>query len=113
MKWSGVRKMEKNNGKLRPGLLMVLTITERKDKEFKGTLVLNMDASGKNKFEVGVTGTGPAEGDGDVNFKSERKGSFEQTFRGKLVNGAISLDFRGKNSADESVDGVVNLLPKN
>lgn len=111
--WEGNRRFEKDNGKLKKGnQSWSLTVTERNGREFKGTITLESNLAGKN-VTCDVAGNAPMEGDGPIHFKTERSGDFQQTFIGKIKNGAVTLDFQGKSAAGESVEGVAALTRKN
>lgn len=104
--WEGVRyfgadKKTKQDWKL--------TITERKKNEFKGTI--SFDVDGKEQ-EFKVSGTAPQKADGAVNFKSEKKGFFSQTFTGNIKSGEIALTFNGTNVSGGKAMGTATLKTK-
>jgi cell division protein FtsB len=80
-----------------------LEITERDGTSFKGQLTIqNFDDKTKKADEsttrvVKVEGTAPVGAKGAVRFKTEKSGKFEQTFTGKLNNGAVGFEFSGSN----------------
>ena len=109
--WFGNRTFENDKGKVtKRGLDMTLKIGERTGEDFKGVILVSSSAA-KN-IEVPVTGKATATGDGSVKFESEKKGEFQQMFFGRLKNGALDLDFRGKNANGEFVQGKAVLTPK-
>ena len=109
--WFGNRTFENDKGKVtKRGLDMTLKISERTGEDFKGVILVS-SAVAKN-FEVGVEGKATSSADGSVKFESEKKGDFQQMFFGRLKNGALDLDFRGKNASGEFVQGKALLTPK-
>lgn len=110
--WTGHRRFEKDNGKMRlekQGL--VLRITEREGENFKGILKIEKNLNGQG-FEVAVSGNAPVAGDGAVRFKTEKAGDLSQSFSGRCRGGILSLDFNGKSAGGQDVSGVASLQPR-
>jgi hypothetical protein len=88
-----------------------LEITERKGTSFQGKLTIqNIDDKTKQVDEastrvVNVKGQAPITGKGNVQFKTERSGKFEQSFTGKLNSGTFGFNFSGTNYVGQQSSG--------
>lgn len=109
--WSGSRFYNQNgkqpNRKAQPWSMKV---TERDGKKFKAEISFTA-FDGLDK-EISVAGSAPTTGKGAVTFKTEAKGIFQQTFKGGLAGGQVSLEFDGTGVEGTRVFGTGDLKRK-
>lgn len=89
----------------------VLTITERKGKDFKGSILAkdrNMEIQTFN-----VAGTATDKANGAIVCQSEKKGLAQVKLTGKLQDGEAVLVFSGTNELGIEGAGIATLKPRN
>ena len=89
---------------------MTLVVTKRDGTTFEGHLTIVHQQLDRTNT-VKVAGSAPI-GDGAVEFKSEKKASFEQAFAGRYAQGELGFSFSGKSDKGSRVSGTGTLRLK-
>ncbi len=88
-----------------------LTITERDGLKFKGEALMLRGQGNDATYKV--EGTAPTKDEGPVDFLTEKKGLFQQHYRGTLADGEVFLSFDGTAFKDGSkATGTATLRPR-
>ena len=104
--WSGSRNYTQN-GPSRDFQDWQLVIVTRDAKKFTGKI--HFESIDGIQQTLDVSGYAPVTGKGPVTFRTQQKGIFQQSFKGVLIGGQISLSFTGTGNRGKAVKGTGTL----